>query len=127
MHSIKRKKSISSEQEPLKNENFSHRLINVLLTHIHYTFDIELSEKNKELVLSKYWTLIGHYIVDFFICNFIISLAVVSFWRGVWDYSIVYFKALSEQENNWVAAFLKLKVIILHLILICRSIIEYLL
>ena len=40
----------------------------------------------------------------------------MSFWRGVWDYSIVYFKALLEQENNWVAAFLKLKVIILHLI-----------
>ena len=121
MYSIKRKKSISSEQEPLKNENFSHRLIHVLLTHIHYTFDIELSEKNKELVLSKYWTLIGHYIVDFFICNFIISLAVVSFWRGVWDYSIVYFKALLKQENNWVATFLKIKVFILYLIFNRRS------
>ena len=123
MYPIKRKKSVSSEHEPLKNETFSHRLVNVLLRHINYTFDLELSEKNKELVLSKYWTLIGHYIVDFFICNFIISLAVVSFWRGVWDYSIEYFKALFEQENNWVATFLKLKVIILHLIFHCRSII----
>ena len=30
------------------------------------------------------------YIVDFFICNFIISPCLISFWRGTWDFSIVY-------------------------------------
>ena len=30
------------------------------------------------------------YIVDFFICNFIISPCLISFWRGTWDYSIIY-------------------------------------
>ena len=107
---MKRKKSITSEQEPLQKEIFSQKLVNVLLTHFNYTFDIELSDNNRKLVLSKYWTLLGHYAADFFICNFVISLAVVSFWRGVWDYSIVYFEALLKQKDNWIVTFLKLEV-----------------
>ena len=28
--------------------------------------------------------------LDFFVCNFVIAPAVISFWRGVWDYSLIY-------------------------------------
>ena len=124
MFSTKRKKSITSQQ-PLEKETFPERLVNVLLTHFYYTFDIELSENNRKLVVSRYWTLLGHYAADFFICNFIISLAVVSFWRGVWDYSIVYFDALLKQEDNWIATLLKFEVSIFpyHIMLVLLNLI----
>ena len=109
---MKRKKSITSEQEPLQKEIFSQKLVNVLLTHFNYTFDIELSDKTKNLILSNCSTFIKHYIADFFICTFIISLAVVSFWRGVWDHSIVYFEELLKQENSSIVIFLHSKSVV---------------
>ena len=33
------------------------------------------------------WT---RYILDFFIGHFIIAPAMISFWRGTWDYSLIY-------------------------------------
>ena len=112
MFSMKRKKSITSEQEPLQKETFSKKLVNVLLAHFNYTFDIELSDKTKNLILSNCSTFIKHYIADFFICNFIISLAVVSFWRGVWDHSILYFEEFLKQENSSLVTFLHLKSVV---------------
>ena len=109
---MKRKKSITSEQEPIQKETFSKKLVNILLAHFNYTFDIELSDKTKNLILSNCSTFIKHYIADFFICNFIISLAVVSFWRGVWDHSILYFEEFLKQENSSLVTFLHSKSVV---------------
>ena len=68
--------------------------MNLMLDNFDNTFNAELSEKTKTHVQSNYWTLFAHYAIDFFICNFVIAFAVVSFWRGVWDYSLIYLENL---------------------------------
>ena len=62
----------------------------LIFDNYDYAFNVRLSEDTKRIVRSNLSSFLGRYILDFFICNFVIAPAVVSFWRGVWDYSLIY-------------------------------------
>ena len=83
-----------------ETKSIPERVVDLLLAHFNITFNTELSDKTKSHVKSNYWTLFAHYVIDFFICNFVIAFAVVSFWRGVWDYSLIYLENLLGKVNS---------------------------
>ena len=76
-HSSKKHKILSS-------------MVELIFDNYNCAFNVCLSEDTKRIVRSNLSSFFGRYILDFFICNFVIAPAVISFWRGVWDYSLIY-------------------------------------
>ena len=90
----KREKNSKKQQRytnrPSETEDIPQQILDLIFDSFNYGFNIELSEKSKSFVKSNYEAFFVNYFLDFFICNFVISLAVVSFWRGVWDHSLIF-------------------------------------
>ena len=89
-----RRISICETTPPPEKVHFWKRLIDFILSHFNYTFNAQLSDKTKQRVKTNYQYFFAYYAIDFFICNFIIAPAVISVWRGVWDYSLIYLEDL---------------------------------
>ena len=92
-----RRISICETTPPPEKVHFWKRLIDFILSHFNYTFNAQLSDKTKQRVKTNYQYFFAYYAIDFFICNFIIAPAVISVWRGVWDYSLIY---LEDQDRG---------------------------
>ena len=75
-------------------------LLELLLDNFQLNFG-QLSESAKGRLKSYQGQLWFRYILDFFISSFIIAPCVISFWRGVWDYSLIYLERYYEDyEEN---------------------------
>ena len=72
------------------------QLLDLLLDNFQLNFG-QLSDAAKQRLKTNASQLWFRYICDFFISSFIIAPCVISFWRGVWDYSAIY---LQERYFN---------------------------
>ena len=82
-------KQIPHEQKS-KNVNRSENILDLVFDNFNDSFNIKLSESCKDTIKSNSCAFFARYVLDFFVCNFVIAPAVISFWRGVWDYSLIY-------------------------------------
>ena len=46
---------------------------------------------------------VRYFVLDFFACFFIVTPAVIAFWRGTWDFCLEYMKAIFDHENHPVS------------------------
>lgn len=72
--------------------------LELLLDNFQLNFG-QLSESAKTRLKTHQTQIWFRYILDFFISSFIIAPCVISFWRGVWDYSLIYLHERYFEED----------------------------
>ena len=72
--------------------------LELLLDNFQLNFG-QLSESAKTRLITHQTQIWLRYILDFFISSFIIAPCVISFWRGVWDYSLIYLHERYFEED----------------------------
>ena len=89
-----------------KNKPWS-KVVRLLLEHFQATFNKRFGQGLIDDVQRQPASLLWRYFwVDFKVCNFVIAPAVIAFWRGTWDYSLVYMEhveylKVGELNNSW--------------------------
>ena len=94
------KKQQRYRKEPSETENIPHQILDLIFDSFKHGFDVDLSEKSKSFVKSNYGAFFTHYVLDFFVCNFVIAPAIISVWRGVWDYSLIWLEGTEDSTEG---------------------------
>ena len=67
------------------------RIVNLILENFQSAFNKRFNQSFIDDIKSHPSSLLWRYfLLDFAICNFLVAPSVIAFWRGTWDYSIVY-------------------------------------
>ena len=79
-------KSLQKEDKTLQ------KVVTLILDNFQSVFNTRIPlSLRQEIIYKRPWRfLFRYFLADFFISSFIIAPAVIAFWRGTWDYSLIY-------------------------------------
>ena len=80
------------------NENeqgLKSKVVRLVLEHFQATFNKRFGQGFIDKVQWRPAHLLWRYFwLDFLICNFAVAPAVIAFWRGSWDFSLIYMQEI---------------------------------
>ena len=82
-------------QEERKSPGVKRTVVKLILENFQSAFNKKISQSFVDNIQLQPSSLLWRYfLLDYIICNFFIAPAVIAFWRGTWDYSLVWIKGI---------------------------------
>ena len=77
-------------------ENKPRSLQTCVIREFEDIFEISLSDETKDRIRSKPCSFYFHILLDYLLCIWVFGPAVIIFWRGIWDFTVLKHKEYYE-------------------------------
>ena len=112
--SVIQSSSKNVEEEEDKSDTLSYKCTVCILDSFELNYG-PLSDECREKILTKPTAFLWKHFFDFWASFFIITPCIISFWRGTWDYAVIYLEkeafnvrmtdleliSLTAKERKW--------------------------